>query len=67
MVEDGKRFEAIGFRMGDRFATTSGPIDLVFTPQLNRWTGSERIELEVKDLMAHPGEKSNDKNRRVKA
>lgn len=67
MVEDGKRFEAIGFRMGDRFATTSGPIDLVFTPQLNHWTGSERIELEVKDLMPHPEEKSNDKNRGLEA
>lgn len=52
-VKDKRAFEAIGFRMGDRFALTSGPIDLVFTPQLNDWMGTRRIELEMKDLMPH--------------
>ncbi len=52
-IKDEQVFEAIGFQMGDRLSLTSGPIDLVFTPQLNPWMGSHRIELEMKDLIPH--------------
>jgi single-stranded-DNA-specific exonuclease len=52
-VGDQQVFEAIGFRMADSLSMVSGPIDLVFTPQLNHWMGHERIELEVKDLAPH--------------
>ncbi len=62
-VKDGQVFQAIGFRMGDRFPLTSGPIDLVFTPQLNHWMGSENIELEMKDLMPHSSERRGSEDR----
>ncbi|NIQ39081.1 MAG: single-stranded-DNA-specific exonuclease RecJ [Proteobacteria bacterium] len=52
-VKDKQIFDAIGFRMADRLPLTSGPIDLVFVPQLNQWMGSEKIQLEVKDLAPH--------------
>jgi single-stranded-DNA-specific exonuclease len=52
-VKDKQIFDAIGFRMGDRLPLTSGPIDLVFVPQLNHWMGSEKIQLEVRDLAPH--------------
>jgi single-stranded-DNA-specific exonuclease len=52
-IKNKQSFEAIGFRMADSFPLASGMIDLVFTPQLNDWMGSSRIELEVRDLMPH--------------
>ena len=52
-IKNKRSFEAIGFRMADLFPLASGMIDLVFTPQLNDWMGSSRIELEVRDLMPH--------------
>jgi len=52
-IGDRKTFNAIGFRMADRLSLASGPVDLVFTPQLNHWMGSHRIELEFKDLTPH--------------
>jgi single-stranded-DNA-specific exonuclease len=55
-VKDGQIFDAIGFRMADAISLTNGPIDLVFTPQMNQWMGSERIELEVRELNPHLAE-----------
>ncbi|MBW2123289.1 MAG: single-stranded-DNA-specific exonuclease RecJ, partial [Deltaproteobacteria bacterium] len=52
-VMDGQVFDAIGFRMGDRFPLASGPVDLVFTPRLDEWMGSKRIRLEIEDLLPH--------------
>jgi single-stranded-DNA-specific exonuclease len=52
-VKEEQVFDAIGFRMAGSLPLTSGSIDLVFTPQLNHWTGSPRIELEMKDLIPH--------------
>jgi len=52
-IKSRRSFEAIGFRMADLFPLASGRIDLVFTPHLNDWMGSSRIELEVKGLMPH--------------
>jgi single-stranded-DNA-specific exonuclease len=52
-VQGGQTFDAIGFGMAGLFSLTSGSIDLVFTPQLNHWKGSERIELEMRDLVPH--------------
>ena len=52
-VKNKQSFQAIGFRRADLFPRAAGMIDLVFTPQLNDWRGSSRIELEVRDLMPH--------------
>lgn len=48
--------ESIGFRLGDlltqRGLSRTGPIDLAFMPELNRWNGLDRIQLRIKDLRA---------------
>lgn len=51
----GKAFEAIGFGQGELYPLDGRTVDLVFTPELNRWQGNENIQLKVIDLKA-PGE-----------
>ncbi len=44
---------SIGFRMGslaDTIDEGSGQIDAVFTPELNEWKGSSRIQLRLRDV-----------------
>jgi single-stranded-DNA-specific exonuclease len=42
--------EAIGFGLGDKYPLEGRTIDMVFTPELNRWQGYENIQLRVIDL-----------------
>lgn len=45
--------DSIGFRMGslaDTIEAGSGRIDAVFTPELNEWKGSSRIQLRLRDV-----------------
>ncbi|MXX11219.1 MAG: single-stranded-DNA-specific exonuclease RecJ [Nitrospira sp. SB0677_bin_15] len=45
--------DSIGFRMGslaDTIDEGSGQIDAVFTPELNEWKGSSRIQLRLRDV-----------------
>ena len=45
--------DSIGFRMGDladAIDTGPGRIDAVFTPELNEWKGSSRIQLRLRDV-----------------
>ena len=50
-------FEAIGFRMGgvatERRLALDRPIDLAFTPELNRWNGLDRMQLRIADIRPH--------------
>lgn len=51
--QDGKTMEGIAFNLGPALEVTrQGPIDLLFTPQVNEWNGRERLELLVRDLRA---------------
>ena len=45
--------DGIGFRMGslaDTIDAGNGRIDAVFTPELNEWKGSSRIQLRLRDV-----------------
>ena len=45
--------DSIGFRMGDLASAIdagNGRIDAVFTPELNEWKGSSRIQLRLRDV-----------------
>lgn len=45
--------DSIGFRMGDladAIDTGNGRVDAVFTPELNEWKGSSRIQLRLRDV-----------------
>jgi single-stranded-DNA-specific exonuclease len=47
---EGNPLEAIGFGLGDKHPLEGRTIDMVFTPELNRWQGYENIQLRVIDL-----------------
>ena len=40
----------IGFGLADEHPLEGKTVDMVFTPELNRWQGHERIQLRVVDL-----------------
>jgi single-stranded-DNA-specific exonuclease len=48
--QGGKTFDAIVFGRSDRLSIKGMTIDMVFTPELNRWQGYERIQLRIIDL-----------------
>jgi single-stranded-DNA-specific exonuclease len=50
-----KAFEAIGFGLSDRHPVKGQTVDMVFTPELNRWQGYERIQLRIADLASTDG------------
>jgi len=46
-------FDSIGFGMKslvERGIPTRVPVDLAFTPELNRWNGYDRIQLRIRDV-----------------
>ena len=47
---EGNPLEAIGFGLGDKYPLEGRTVDMVFTPELNRWQGYENIQLRVIDL-----------------
>ena len=48
--QEGKTYEAIGFRLSHRHPIEVKTIDMVFTPELNRWQGYETIQLRIIDF-----------------
>jgi single-stranded-DNA-specific exonuclease len=50
-VRQGKMvYEAIGFGMADKHPLAGGNVNMVFTPELNRWQGYEKIQLRIADI-----------------
>jgi single-stranded-DNA-specific exonuclease len=47
--------EAIGFGFGHHHPLNGKRIDIIFTPGLNRWQGSEKIQLKIVDLRESVG------------
>ena len=43
-------FDAIGFGLGDRHSLKGALISLLFTPEINRWQGTESVQLKIVDL-----------------
>ena len=50
-----KSFDAIGFGLAAKHPLRAHTIDLVYTPELNRWQGRERIQLRISDLASSRG------------
>ncbi len=50
--QNGAIIEAIGFNMGDkcRSLAVSDVVDAVFGLEVNRWNGTERVQLKLKDI-----------------
>jgi single-stranded-DNA-specific exonuclease len=48
--QNGAVFETIGFGLADRYAALRGPINFIFTPEIDRWQGQEKPRLRVIDL-----------------
>ncbi|MBL7173520.1 MAG: single-stranded-DNA-specific exonuclease RecJ [Desulfobacteraceae bacterium] len=46
--------EAIAFGLGHHHPLHGKRLDMIFTPELNRWQGAERIQLKIVDLKAGP-------------
>ncbi|MBL7173075.1 MAG: hypothetical protein ISS68_09585 [Desulfobacteraceae bacterium] len=46
--------EAIAFGLGHHHPLHGKRLDMIFTPELNRWQGAERIQLKIVDLKARP-------------
>jgi len=54
-VRQGKKIlEAIGFGMSYMHPLEGAAIDMIFTPELNRWQGYERTQLRINDLKVIP-------------
>jgi len=52
--ENGRNWDAIAFRMGDRLNYVTDTIDIAYTVELNTWNGEQRLQLNIKDLQ--PGQ-----------
>jgi len=50
--EGKERFEAIAFSLSEesKRIMNSGYMDALFTPEINRWRGKERLQLQIKDI-----------------
>ncbi|MFH1241621.1 MAG: single-stranded-DNA-specific exonuclease RecJ [Pseudomonadota bacterium] len=48
--QEGRALEAIGFGLAGRHSLEGRTINMVFTPELNRWEGYDRIQLRIIDL-----------------
>jgi single-stranded-DNA-specific exonuclease len=50
-----KSFDAIGFGLAGKHPLRAHTVDMVYTPELNRWQGRERIQLRISDLASSRG------------
>ncbi len=48
--ENGRFYDAIGFRMGSLFPLPEKGIRIAFVPEVNEWRGTRRLQLRLKDL-----------------
>lgn len=48
----GKKFDAIGFRLGDCLNDLPEHVDIMYTLETNTWNGREALQLNLKDIKA---------------
>ncbi len=48
--QGGYSFSGIGFAMADRKDDFEGPVDLLFSPSINRWRGRTSVQLKLRDI-----------------
>ena len=49
---------AIGFGMIDRQVEVGDRLDLLHSPMINHWNGTDSVELRLRDLRPHRSESS---------
>jgi len=47
-------WDGIGFRFGDRLAEISSPLDIVYNLEIDKWSGEERLRLNLLDFAPSP-------------
>src|SRR3972149_2524931 len=52
MDENGRSWDAIAFRMGDRLGDPADTIDIAYTLEVNVWNGETKLQLNIKDLQS---------------
>ncbi len=50
VLQNGAVFETIGFGLAEHHSTPRGPINFIFTPEIDRWQGREKPRLRMIDL-----------------
>ena len=50
MEYQGRLYEGIAFRQGDRFEECNGSVDLAYRPEMNYWKGKYNLEFIVSDF-----------------
>lgn len=55
MDENGRFWDAIAFRMGDRLSHVTDTLDIAYTLELNTWNGESRLQLNIKDMQPGQG------------
>jgi single-stranded-DNA-specific exonuclease len=48
--QNGAVFETIGFGLAEQYSALRGSINFIFTPEIDRWQGQEKIKLRMIDL-----------------
>jgi single-stranded-DNA-specific exonuclease len=48
--QDGYSLPCIAWRMAERAESLAGPLDLLFTPEINEWHGRRQLQLRIRDL-----------------
>ena len=60
-VNDGyQTIEAVGWNMADHFVALRQPqlrLDMAFSPEVNEWNNSRRVQLRIKDLHIRPADR----------
>jgi len=56
--QNGAVFETIGFGLAEHYSAPRGPINFIFTPEIDRWQGQEKAKLRMIDLEPAGGEPS---------
>ena len=58
LEQDGRMLSAIGFGMIDRQVEAGDRLDLLHSPMINHWNGTDSVELRLRDLRPHRSESS---------
>jgi single-stranded-DNA-specific exonuclease len=47
-------WNGVGFRLGEHLAEVSSPLDMVYNLEIDKWSGEERLRLNLLDFTPSP-------------
>ena len=50
LQQGGTVWDGVGFRLGNYLAEASSPLDIVYNLEIDRWSGEERLRLNILDF-----------------